>query len=46
MQVLLGVLTGTLGVIFATPLTAAAIVLVNKLYVEDVVEHRDTRNQR
>lgn len=40
MQVLLGVLTGILGVIFATPLTAAAMVMVKKFYVEDVLERR------
>lgn len=36
-QVLLGVLLGTLGLLFATPLTAAALVLVKMLYVEDVL---------
>ena len=36
-QVLLGVLLGALGLMFATPLTAAVMVLVRKLYVEDVL---------
>jgi predicted PurR-regulated permease PerM len=36
-QVLLGVLLGTFGVVFATPLMAAALVLVRMLYVEDVL---------
>jgi predicted PurR-regulated permease PerM len=37
-QVLLGVLIGALGVVFATPLSAAIVVLVTKLYVEDTLE--------
>jgi predicted PurR-regulated permease PerM len=36
-QVLLGVLLGGAGVALATPLTAAALVLVRTLYVEDVL---------
>ena len=40
MQVLLGVLAGILGVIFATPLTAAAMVMVRMWYVEDVLGDR------
>ncbi|MGH9943926.1 MAG: AI-2E family transporter [Pyrinomonadaceae bacterium] len=36
-QVLLGVLLGTLGVLLATPLTAATLVLVRMLYVEDTL---------
>lgn len=36
-QVFLGVLLGTLGVLLATPLAAAALVLVKMLYVEDVL---------
>ena len=36
-QVLFGVLAGGLGVLLATPLTAAAVVLVKMLYVEDVL---------
>ncbi|HEX2198446.1 MAG TPA: AI-2E family transporter, partial [Burkholderiales bacterium] len=40
-QVLLGVVAGGLGVAVATPLAAAVMVAVNKLYVEDVLgEHR------
>lgn len=40
MQVLLGVLAGLLGVIFATPLTAAAMVMIRMWYVEDILGHR------
>ena len=36
-QVLFGVLAGTMGLLLATPLTAAALVLVRKLYLEDVL---------
>lgn len=36
-QVLLGVLAGALGLILATPLTAAVFVLVKRLYIEDVL---------
>ncbi len=36
-QVLLGTLVGGLGVVVATPLTAAAIVFVKRFYVEDVL---------
>lgn len=36
-QILLGVLFGTLGLIFAVPLLATALVLVKMLYVEDVL---------
>ena len=36
-QVLLGVLVGAIGVIFATPLAAAGLVAVKMLYVEDVL---------
>lgn len=36
-QVILGVTAGPLGVIVATPLAAAGLVAVNKLYVEDVL---------
>ncbi|HEX6268308.1 MAG TPA: AI-2E family transporter [Burkholderiales bacterium] len=40
-QVLLGVIAGGLGVAVATPLAAALMVAINKLYVEDVLgEHR------
>ncbi|MDX2152413.1 MAG: AI-2E family transporter [Bryobacteraceae bacterium] len=34
-QILLGVLLGALGLVLATPLLVAAIVLVKKLYIED-----------
>ena len=34
---ILGVTAGPLGVIVATPLAAAGMVAVNKLYVEDVL---------
>ncbi len=36
-QVLMGVLLGTAGVVFATPLAACAMVLVTKVYVEDTL---------
>lgn len=36
-QIVLGVLLGPLGLILATPLTAAVIVLVKLLYIEDVL---------
>ena len=36
-QVVLGVTAGPLGIVVATPLAAAALVAVNKLYVEDVL---------
>lgn len=36
-QVLFGVLTGILGVALATPLLAASMVLVKRLYIEDVL---------
>jgi predicted PurR-regulated permease PerM len=36
-QVLMGTIAGGLGVVVATPLTAAALVLVKRLYVEDVL---------
>ncbi len=39
-QVLLGVIAGGLGVAVATPLAAALMVAVNKLYVEDVLGER------
>lgn len=40
-QVLLGVLLGGLGLILATPLTAALVVVVQKLYVRDVLRDPD-----
>jgi predicted PurR-regulated permease PerM len=39
-QVVLGLVFGGVGLLFATPLTAAAVVLVQLLYVEDVL-HED-----
>jgi predicted PurR-regulated permease PerM len=36
-QVLLGVIAGGLGVAVATPLAAAAMVAIHRLYVEDVL---------
>lgn len=36
-QVVLGIVVGVLGVVLATPLAAAAMVVVNMLYVEDVL---------
>ncbi len=44
-QLLFGVLAGAMGVLLATPLTAAAVVLVRKLYLEDVLgDHEDSGN--
>jgi predicted PurR-regulated permease PerM len=39
-QVLLGWLVGVLGIMFAAPLTAAVIVLVKMLYVQDYLGDR------
>jgi predicted PurR-regulated permease PerM len=36
-QVLMGVIVGALGVAVATPLAAAAMVVITMLYVEDVL---------
>lgn len=36
-QVLMGVLFGLLGVLLATPLAAVTLVVVRRLYVEDVL---------
>jgi predicted PurR-regulated permease PerM len=36
-QLLAGVLAGTLGVLLATPLAAATMILVQRLYLEDVL---------
>lgn len=41
MQILFGVLAGVLGIILATPLTAAGMVLTRMWYVEDLLEHRN-----
>ena len=43
-QVVLGILVGPLGVVLATPLAAAAMVVVNLIYVEDVLGDRDSTN--
>lgn len=40
MQVLFGVLAGVLGVIMATPLTAAGMVMIRMWYVEDLLHKR------
>ena len=40
-QVLFGVLAGTMGLLLATPVTAATLVLVRKLYLEDVLGDHD-----
>jgi predicted PurR-regulated permease PerM len=39
-QVVLGTMLGMLGVVFAMPLTACAMVLVGRLYVEDALGDR------
>jgi predicted PurR-regulated permease PerM len=39
-QVVLGTMLGVLGIVFATPLTACALVLVKRVYVEDVLGDR------
>lgn len=39
-QVLLGALTGILGIILATPITAAAMVMIKMWYVEDLLGDR------
>jgi len=45
-QVLFGVLAGSLGLLLATPLTAAALVLVRRLYLEDVLgDHADAAHK-
>ena len=40
-QVLFGVLAGSMGLLLATPITAATLVLVRKLYLEDVLGDED-----
>jgi predicted PurR-regulated permease PerM len=42
MQVLLGVMAGVLGVVLAVPITAAGMVVVRMLYVEDYLERRNS----
>lgn len=39
-QVLLGVVFGFIGILLASPLTAAAMILVKMLYVEDLLGDR------
>lgn len=39
-QILFGLLAGTIGLILATPLAAAGMVLVNMLYVQDILGDR------
>jgi predicted PurR-regulated permease PerM len=41
-QILLGVITGFLGLLLATPLVAAALVIIRMVYVEDVLGDRTT----
>ena len=41
-QVILGFLGGFIGLLFATPLVAAGLVLVRMIYVEDVLGDRET----
>jgi predicted PurR-regulated permease PerM len=45
-QVVLGTLLGVIGIIFATPLTACAMVLVQRIYVEDTLGDRLERPVR
>jgi predicted PurR-regulated permease PerM len=45
-QVLLGVVAGAMGLIFAAPLTAAAMVMVQKWYVQDVLGDRQRVDQK
>jgi predicted PurR-regulated permease PerM len=42
-QLVLGLSCGILGIMTAAPFVAVAIVLVRRLYVEDVVEHADVQ---
>lgn len=42
-QLLFGMLAGLLGLLFATPLVAAAMVLVRTIYVEDILGERSSR---
>jgi len=45
-QVLLGVIAGALGIILATPLTAAAMVMIRMWYVQDVLGDSDAAIDR
>lgn len=42
-QLFFGVLAGAMGVLLATPLTAAAVVMIRMLYLEDVLGDDDAR---
>ena len=42
MQILLGVLVGGLGIILATPMTAASMVLIRMVYIEDILGDRQS----
>ena len=42
-QVLLGILVGLAGVLFASPLVAVLLVIVQKLYVKDQLEKNSQR---
>ncbi|WP_430233377.1 AI-2E family transporter [Nitrosomonas communis] len=42
MQILLGVLAGGLGIILATPMTAASMVLIRMIYIEDILGDRQS----
>jgi predicted PurR-regulated permease PerM len=44
-QVLLGILVGGLGLILATPIIAIAMVLINMLYVEDVLGDKSSQDE-
>ncbi|GAB6390214.1 AI-2E family transporter [Stutzerimonas marianensis] len=45
-QLLFGLFAGTLGLLLATPLAAVGMVLVNRLYIEDVLGDRGESDQR
>ncbi|HEX5739373.1 MAG TPA: AI-2E family transporter [Hydrogenophaga sp.] len=45
-QVLLGVVAGAMGLIFAAPLTAAGMVMVQKWYVQDALGDRQDNDQK
>jgi predicted PurR-regulated permease PerM len=39
-QIAFGVLAGVIGILFATPITVAIVVLIQRLYVEDTLGRR------
>lgn len=43
MQILFGLLAGTIGLVLATPLAAAAMVMINMIYVQDILGDRGDR---